>query len=110
VSAGGDGFAVYKTVPSFDTHILFRDALAQNIQQTGHIIAQIQGRIKNVQSADPNEPVARAEFPDGAKASVAAAAESGIIVEKESGNFAPSDPATRFEAEAILSRTQSYIR
>lgn len=62
VAAGGDGFAVYKTVKSFDTHILFRDALAQNIQQTGHITAQIQGRIKNVQNANPDEPVTRAEF------------------------------------------------
>ncbi|MCL6560655.1 MAG: 5'-nucleotidase C-terminal domain-containing protein, partial [Firmicutes bacterium] len=61
VAAGGDGFAVCKTVTFSDTHILFRDALAENIRQAGHIAAQIEGRIKNVQNAGP-EQITRAEF------------------------------------------------
>ncbi|WP_161486054.1 5'-nucleotidase C-terminal domain-containing protein [Desulfotomaculum copahuensis] len=55
MSGGGDGFVIYKTVTSFDTNILVRDALAQNIQQNGHVTAQLQGRIKNAQNSNsPN--------------------------------------------------------
>ncbi len=51
MSTGGDGFDVYKTVTSINTNIPVRETLAQNIQQSGHITAQVQGRIKKIESA-----------------------------------------------------------
>jgi 2',3'-cyclic-nucleotide 2'-phosphodiesterase/3'-nucleotidase len=203
MAAGGDGFAIYKTVTSTNTNTPLRETLAENIRQAGHITAQLQGRIKNVQNANPNEPVTRAEFagmlartmdltededaiefsdvlsgqwfagtigaavkaglvsgyedgtfrPDNpisreemtamtiraikaagfnievsdvnaaiakfndgneisgwAKTPMAAAVEAGIIIGKESGDFAPFDHAIRAEATAILVRTQNHIK
>ncbi|MFA4886448.1 MAG: 5'-nucleotidase C-terminal domain-containing protein, partial [Desulfotomaculaceae bacterium] len=51
MSTGGDGFDIYKTVTSINTNIPVRETLAQNIQQAGHITAQVQGRIKKIESA-----------------------------------------------------------
>ncbi len=48
MASGADGFALYKLVTSLDTHILFRDALIEQVQQSGRVTAHIQGRIKKV--------------------------------------------------------------
>lgn len=53
MATGGDGFDVYKTVTSINTNIPVRETLAQNIQQAGHVTAQVQGRIKKIEPAGP---------------------------------------------------------
>ena len=52
----------------------------------------------------------RNEISGWAKTSVAVAVETGIITGKETGDFAPSDNATRSEAAEIVERTLSYIK
>jgi 2',3'-cyclic-nucleotide 2'-phosphodiesterase/3'-nucleotidase len=128
LAGGGDGFTVFKTVTSFDTHIPFRDALVENIQ-TGHISAQIQGRIKNVQNIHQDGHVTRAEFASmlardlgltqddsAAKFSdvfpgqwfagaVGAIFKACLVSGYEDGTFRPDDPVSREEMASIAART-----
>lgn len=129
MAGGGDGFTVYKTVTSFDTHIPFRDALVANIQQTGHITNQIQDRIKNVQNVNLDGKITRAEFAsmlardlglthDESAANfsdvlpgqwfagaVGAILKAGLVSGYEDGTFRPDDPVSREEMAAIITRT-----
>lgn len=128
MSTGGDGFAVFNTVPTVDTHILFRDALAQNIQEAGHVTAHIEGRIKNVHNVLPEEKVTRADFigllvsalglaADESAAgfsdtlpgqrfagAVGAAVKAGLVSGYEDGTFRPDNPITREEMAAMAIR------
>lgn len=131
LAAGGDGFAIFKTVAFSDTHILLRDALAENIQQAGPINAapiNIPGRIKNVQNANPVEPVTRAElanllvramgytndepaacftdvFPTQLYAgAVGVALKAGLINGYEDGTFRPGHPVVREEMATMAAR------
>ena len=128
VSTGGDGFAIYKTITSFDTHILIRDAFAENIQQAGHISSQIQGRIKTAQNADMNKAVTRAKFtgmlahalgliedesagrfsdvlPGQPLAGmVGAAVKAGLVSGYEDGTFRPDAPISREEMAVMAIR------
>ncbi|HOV79585.1 MAG TPA: S-layer homology domain-containing protein, partial [Bacillota bacterium] len=125
LAAGGDGFSVCKTVKFSDTHILLRDALAENIRQTGHITAKIEGRIKNVQNAGY---ITRAEFAglltraldlagDESAAGfsdvfpgqqfadvVGAAAKAGLVCGYEDGSFRPGYPVSREEMTVMAVR------
>ncbi|MDD4239295.1 MAG: 5'-nucleotidase C-terminal domain-containing protein [Desulfotomaculaceae bacterium] len=129
MAGGGDGFNVYKTVASFDTHLPIRDALVANIQQTGHISAQIQDRIKNIQNVNQDGQVTRAEFTSmlardlglaqdepAAKFSdvlpgqwfagaVGATLKTGLVSGYEDGTFRPDAPVSREEMAAIVTRT-----
>jgi 2',3'-cyclic-nucleotide 2'-phosphodiesterase/3'-nucleotidase/5'-nucleotidase len=62
LATGGDGFTVFKEVTFINTNILVRDALVENVQNAGRITARLEERIKNIQNANPHEPVTRAEF------------------------------------------------
>jgi 2',3'-cyclic-nucleotide 2'-phosphodiesterase/3'-nucleotidase/5'-nucleotidase len=203
LATGGDGFTAFKEAAFFNTNILVRDALAENIQNTGRITARLEGRVKNLQNANPHEPLTRAEFAgilartleltedetaarfsdvpagqkyagaigaavkagfasdygdgtfrpdkyisreemivmliksieaagysmevadvDGsiarfndrnnisgwARTTLAAAVEAGIILGRESGDFAPYADATRVEVGAVLIRAQNYVK
>jgi len=127
VAGCGDGFDVCKTVVFSGTHILFRDALAENIRQAGHITGQIEGRIKNVQNAGP-EQITRAEFAGlmvralglTADESVAgfsdvfsgqrfagmvgAAAKAGLVCGYEDGAFRPDHLVSREEMAVMAIR------
>ncbi|MGI6711837.1 MAG: 5'-nucleotidase C-terminal domain-containing protein [Bacillota bacterium] len=128
ISAGGDGFAVYKTVASTDTHILLRDALAEHIREVGHIRAPMPGRIIKYNSADLERQVTRAEFAgilvqalgltedaSAAKFSdvspeqkyagvVGVAAKAGLVIGYEDGTFRPGNPVSRVEMVAMAAR------
>jgi len=127
LAAGGDGFDVCRTVAFSDTHIPLRDALAEKIRQGGCITAQIEGRIKNVQNAGP-EQITRAEFtgllaralgltPDESVAGfsdvfpgqrfagmVGAAAKAGLVCGYEDGAFRPDHPVSREEMTVMAIR------
>jgi len=125
VAAGGDGFSVCKTIKFSGTHILLRDALAENIRQTGHITAKIEGRIKNVQNTGY---ITRAEFAglltraldlagDESAAGfsdvfpgqqfagvIGAAAKAGLVCGYEDGSFRPGYPVSREEMTVMAVR------
>ena len=204
LATGGDGFTAFKEATFLNTNIPVRETLAENILNTGRVTARLEGRVKNIQNANPHEPLTRAEFAgilvrtldltgdetaaarfsdvpagqrfagaigaaakagfasgygdgtfrpdkhisreemtvmiikaieaagytieiadvegaiagfnDGndvsgwARPSLAAAVEAGIILGRESGDFAPHAEATRAEAAAVLIRAQNYVK
>ncbi len=128
LAAGGDRFDICRTVDFSGTHILLREALAENIRQAGHISAQIEGRIRNVLNADP-EQITRAEFAsllahalglagnesaagfsdvfpgqEFAEA-IGVAAQAGLVNGYEDGSFRPNHPISREEITVIAIRT-----
>ena len=62
LATGDDGFTVFKDVTFINTNIPVRDALVENVQNAGRITARLEGRVENIQNANPYEPVTRAEF------------------------------------------------
>ena len=62
LATGGDGFTAFKEATFLNTNIPVRETLAENILNTGRVTARLEGRVKNIQNANPHEPLTRAEF------------------------------------------------
>ncbi len=128
LASGGDGFTIYKTIASTNTNMPLRETLVENIRQGGHVTAQLQGRIKNIQNANPHGLVTRAEFAgmlthalglgeDEAAGkfsdvyagqrfagAVGAAVKAGFVSGYEDGAFRPDNPISREEMTVIAVR------
>jgi 2',3'-cyclic-nucleotide 2'-phosphodiesterase/3'-nucleotidase/5'-nucleotidase len=126
LATGDDGFTVFKDVTFINTNIPVRDALVENVQNAGRITARLEGRVENIQNANPYEPVTRAEFagilvrileltedetaarfsdvPAGQKyaGAIGAAVKSGFVSGYGDGTFRPDKHISREEMTVML--------